>query len=243
VLITGCRWQDLPREYGAPTTVWRRLKRWGEAGIWERIWRAALAALDRRGQINWSMAFLDGSFVPAKKGGDKVGLTKKGKGTKWMLVVDGNGLPLGFHLDSANRAEVRLAQQTLDTIRVARPRGRPKQRPKKLVADRGYDSSAFRRVLRGRGISMCIPPKRRPKTWKAKRGRPVVARKDDYRLRYKVERSFAWLGNFRRLLMRWEHHSSVYQGFFTVAVLLICLRRVCPLPLRASSDQAGSPAA
>jgi transposase len=42
-LITGSRWQDLPRDYGAPTTVWRRRKRWGELGIWERIWRAALA--------------------------------------------------------------------------------------------------------------------------------------------------------------------------------------------------------
>ena len=144
-----------------------------------------------------------------------------------MLVIDGNGLPLGFHLDSANRAEVRLAEQTLDTIRVAQPRGRPKQRPRKLVADRGYDSSAFRRVLRGRGIRMCIPPKRRPKNWKAKRGRPVVARKDDYRLRYKVERSFAWLGNFRRLLIRWEHQFAVYRSWFTVAVLLLCLRRVC----------------
>lgn len=158
VLITGCRWQDLPREYGAPTTVWRRLKRWGEEGVWERIWRAALAALDRRGQLDWTKALLDGSFAPAKNGGDKVGLTKKGKGAKWMMVVDGNGLPLGFHLDGANRAEVRLAEQTLDTIRVARPRGRPKQRPEKLVADRGYDSNAFRRVLRGRGIRMCIPP-------------------------------------------------------------------------------------
>lgn len=104
-----------------------------------------------------------------------------------MLVIDGNRMPLGFHLDSANRAEVRLAEQTLDTIRVAQPQGRPKQRPRKLVADRGYDSSAFRRALRGRGIRMCIPPKRCPKNWKAKRGRPVVARKDDYRLRYKVE--------------------------------------------------------
>jgi transposase len=45
VLITGCRWQDLPREYGAPTTVWRRLKRWGKAGAWERIWRWAISAL------------------------------------------------------------------------------------------------------------------------------------------------------------------------------------------------------
>src|SRR5258707_8250969 len=113
VLITGCRWQDLPREYGAPTTAWRRLKRWGETGVWERIWRASLAALDQHGQLDWTMAFLDGSFVPAKKGGDQIGLTKKGKGTKWMLVVDGNGLPLGCHLDSASCAEVRIAEQTL----------------------------------------------------------------------------------------------------------------------------------
>ncbi|HEV2457387.1 MAG TPA: IS5 family transposase, partial [Ktedonobacterales bacterium] len=157
VLITGCRWQDLPRAYGAPTTVWRRLRRWGEEGVWERIWRAALAELDQQGQLDWSTAFLDGSFVPAKKGGEQVGLTKKGKGTKWMLVVDGNGLPLGFHLDGADCAEVRLAQQTLDTITVARPRGRPRQRPAKLVADRGYASRAFRCALRRRGIGMCIP--------------------------------------------------------------------------------------
>jgi transposase len=226
ILITGCRWQDLPRDYGAPTTVWRRLKCWGEAGVWERIWRAALAALDRQSKLDWSMAYLDGSFAPAKRGGEKVGLTKKGKGTKWMLVVDGSGLPLGFHLDSANKAEVTLAEQTLDTIRVARPRGRPKRRPQKLVADRGYDSHAFRAVLRRRGIGMCIPPKRRPAKWRAKRGRPVLARKDDYRQRYTVERSFAWLGNFRRLLIRWEHLSDVYRSWFTVALLLLCVRRL-----------------
>ena len=209
--------------------MWRRLKRWGEAGIWERIWRTALAALDEQSKLDWSMAFLDGSFVPAKKGGEKVGLTKKGKGTKWMLVVDGSGLPLGFHLDGANRAEVRLAQQTLDTIRVARPHGRPKQRPNMLVADRGYDSSAFRRALRGRGIRMCIPPKRRPKNWKAKRGHPIVARKDDYRQRFMVERSFAWLGNFRRLLIRWEHIHAVYNSLFAVAVMIVCVRRLTRL--------------
>lgn len=50
VLITGCRWQDLPREYGAPTTAWRLLTGWGEEGVWERIWRAALAAQRNRVQ-------------------------------------------------------------------------------------------------------------------------------------------------------------------------------------------------
>jgi transposase len=169
ILIIGCRWQDLPREYGAPTTVWRRLKRWGEAGVRERIWRTALAHLDHDRQLDWSLAFLDGSFVPAKNGGAGVGLTRKGKGTKWMLVVERHGLPLGFLLASANRVEVRLAEQTLDTIHVRRPRGRPKQRPVKLVADRGYDSRALCQSLRCRGIAMCIPPKRRPSPWPAKR--------------------------------------------------------------------------
>jgi transposase len=226
MLITGCRWQDLPCQYGAPTTVWRRLKRWGEIGVWERIWRAALSALDQRGRLDWSLSFLDGSFAPAKNGGEKVGLTKKGKGTKWMLVVDSNGLLLGFHLDSANTAEVKLAEQTLDTISVSRPRGRPRRRPDKLVADRGYDSNALRRALRRRGIRMCIPPKRRRAHWRAKRGRPMVARKDDYWLRYTVERSFAWLGNFRRLLIRWEHLFGVYRSFFAFAVMALCVKRL-----------------
>ncbi len=188
MLITGCRWQDLPREYGAPTTVWRRLRRWGEGGVWACICRAALPVLDGQGKLDWSVAFLDGSFVPAKRGGEHVGLTRKGKGTKWMLVVDGNGLPLGFHLDSANRAEVRLAQRTLDTIKVGRPHGRPKQRPQKLVADRGYDRSAFRRQLRRRGIRMCIPAKRRPATWRAKRGHPW------WRVRRTIGCGTAWNG-------------------------------------------------
>src|SRR5258708_24737498 len=85
ILITGYRWQDLPREYGAPTTAWRRLTRWGEEGVWQRIWRAALASLDVQGKLDWSMAFLGGSFAPAKKGGEHVSLTRKGQGTKWML--------------------------------------------------------------------------------------------------------------------------------------------------------------
>ncbi len=43
-----------------------------------------------------------------------------------------------------------------------------------------------------------------------------------------MERSFAWLGNFRRLLIRWEHIFGVYRSFFRVAVLLICPRRAFP---------------
>ncbi len=146
-----------------------------------------------------------------------------------MLVADGQGTPIGFLLESAQRAEVTLAERTLDTVRVPKPAGRPgrpRSRPRQLTADRGYDSGPFRRALRRRGIRACIPPKRRPKTWRPKRGRPVVARREDYRRRWHVERTFAWLGNYRRLLIRWERDVLVYQGFCTFVLMLVCVNRL-----------------
>jgi transposase len=73
VLRTGCRWKDLPERYGSSVTCWRRLDQWQMDGVWERVWRAVLTALDEAGKLDWSRAFLDGSFVPAKKGGSKSG--------------------------------------------------------------------------------------------------------------------------------------------------------------------------
>lgn len=69
VLKTGCAWEDVPRTYGSSSTCWRRLQEWTADGTWETIWRALLSQLDAAGKIEWAQAFLDGSFVPAKKGG------------------------------------------------------------------------------------------------------------------------------------------------------------------------------
>lgn len=138
-----------------------------------------------------------------------------------MVVVEGQGIPIGVHLDSAQRAEITLAQPTLASIRVPRERGRPRTRPGELVADKGYDSQEFRQSLRRRGIHPCIPerPGRKPR-----RGRkPNLV---GYRQRWKVERTFAWMGNFRRLLVRQERILGNYRSFFLIACTLICLRWV-----------------
>ncbi len=66
------------------SVVWWRLKCWGAEGVWERIWRAALSVLVQQGRLDWTMAFFDGSLAPSEKGGEQAGVTKKGKGTKWM---------------------------------------------------------------------------------------------------------------------------------------------------------------
>ena len=68
ILRTGSRWCDLPRELGSASTAWRRLQAWEQDGTWERLWRAMLATLEAKEKLEWAQAFLDGSFVPAKKG-------------------------------------------------------------------------------------------------------------------------------------------------------------------------------
>src|ERR671914_150517 len=138
-----------------------------------------------------------------QKGGSGVGKTKIGKGSKVMVVTDGQGLPIGLYVDSAQPHESQLAQATLATVRVPQPRGRPRTRPKELVADKAYDSYEFRQRLRRRGIKPTIPPIERRKRREPKRGRPVKVG-PSYRQRWKVERCFGWMDNCRRLVVRYE---------------------------------------
>lgn len=68
VLRSGARWKDLPDRYPSASTCWRRLRDWEDEGVWERVWRAFVAELDEKGQLDWAETFADGSFAPAKKG-------------------------------------------------------------------------------------------------------------------------------------------------------------------------------
>jgi transposase len=141
-----------------------------------------------------------------------------------MVVVDGRGIPLGDHLCSASPSEVRLAEATLAAIRVGRRHraGRPRQKPLRVIADKGYDSDALRRRLRRRGILLIAPHRSNRHRTPPQDGR-VLRR---YKRRWTVERTFAWLGNFRRLVVRYDRALSIYRAFFHIACFMIVLRRV-----------------
>jgi transposase len=224
ILWTGAQWSELPRRYGSPSTCWRRLKDWEETGALLTLWRAFLAQLNDRQKLRWDECFVAGSFVPAQKGGPKVGTTKRGKGTKWMVLVDGAGTPLGAYLEAASPAEVTLLEQTLDTVAVGRPGkpGRSRKRPKRLIADRGYDSNPLRAQLAHRGIEPIIPARRNHTHAIHQDGRKLRR----YRRRWIVEWTFAWLGHFRHLIVRYERLITTYAGFFHIACALLTLRRV-----------------
>ena len=149
-----------------------------------------------------------------EKRGDHVGPTKRGKGTKLVLVADGQGLPVACPIASARPAEVTLARGrgTLDKVR------RPKaKRVIPVVADRTYDSDTLRHQLRLSGWDLVSPHRR---------GRVRRPTQDGRKLRrWKIERTFSWLGNYRRFLVRHEFYSFVFAAFIKLACLLILVKR------------------
>ena len=157
---------------------------------------------------------------PGEKRGLAVGKTKRGKGAKWMVLVDGQGLPLGIRLESASPAEVTFAEATLQEVRVPRPKGRPRQKPKRVIADAGYDSDPLRERLKKRAIELIAPYRKNNKRRRYEDGRKMRR----YKRRWIVERTNAWLGQFRRLLVRHEHLLSTDYAFFYIACFWITLR-------------------
>jgi transposase len=71
ILWTGAPWKALPEEYGSPSAVHRRLCQWAQDGTLLNLWRAFLSQFNEKQQIRWNECFVDGTFIPAKKGGPR----------------------------------------------------------------------------------------------------------------------------------------------------------------------------
>lgn len=141
-----------------------------------------------------------------------------------MLAVDGTGIPLTLLTEAANISEFRLAIQTIDSISVSARPLHPRKRPGTIVADKGYDAGWLRTDLRKRGITPYIP--RRRKRGQSEEPHYNTTIKNIYATRWIVERTNAWLQNYRRVTVRWDRLADNYEAFIELACILICLRRV-----------------
>jgi len=151
---------------------------------------------------------------PGKKGGAEVGKTKRGKGTKIMLLVDGEGTPLAVETASASPAEVTRIESLLDRrMRI--------RRPQRLIYDRAADSDPLRTRLAQRRIELICPHRSNRKRPKTQDGRKLRR----YRRRYKIERSISWLFNFRRLVVRYERHATLFLGLIHLACVFTILQK------------------
>ena len=148
-----------------------------------------------------------------KKGGDRIGPTRCGKGSKIMAIADGGGVPVAIGVTSASPNESTLVESTLERRHIG-------PLPQRMIGDKAYDSDPLDQRLRERGIEMIAP--NRQKRRKTQDGRPLRR----YRYRWKIERLFAWLKNFRRICCRWERYADNFLGMVQLGCMLIMLRHL-----------------
>ena len=132
-------------------------------------------------------------------------------GSKRHVLTDGQGVPLAIRLTPANVHDSQVALDLVYSVEpIYRPRGRPRQRPEALAADKAYDSREIRQELRTLGIRALIP---RRGTGKERGVGPV---------RWVVERTLSWLSQLRRLRVRYEKRADIHKALLTLGCALIC---------------------
>ena len=129
-----------------------------------------------------------------------------------MGITDSHGIPIAISLCSASPHEVTLIEETLEQRFVS-------TLPKRLIGDKAYDSDPHDKKLAKRGIELIAPHKMNRKKPKTQDGRKLRR----YKRRWKVERLFAWLFNFRRIVVRYERKIANYAAFVQLACLKIYL--------------------
>jgi transposase len=129
-----------------------------------------------------------------------------------MAVADGNGLPIAVGIASGECGEVTLVEETLEQRFID-------DVPERLIGDAAYDSDKLDAALEELGVEMIAPhnPTRKRLT---QDGRPLRR----YRRRWKIERLFAWMMRFRRVVIRYEQKAQNFLGFVQLACIAILLR-------------------
>jgi transposase len=153
-----------------------------------------------------------------EKGGAETGpspVDRARNGSKHHLLVDATGIPLAWTLTGGNRNDITQLIPLVERIPPVRGHvGRPRRRPERITADRAYDHRPQRRELRRRAI------------------RPEIARRTTGhgsglgRYRWVVERTFAWLHQFKRLLIRYDRRAEIHEAFLALGCCLVCYRRL-----------------
>lgn len=236
VLYTGEQWKMLPipkDEKGKAiihyTQIYRKFAKWSDDGSLEKVFISTVERLKEEEKLDVRVIHADGTNTVAKKGGDLIGYSghKHQKGEKILAVIDNNGNVIAPLVAApVNKSDMVLLSPSVATF-------------KSIILflgislagvifnlDSGFDSKKNRRIVYSLGLKPNI--KDNPRNRKSTRlGRKRFFDSVIYKLRFAVERSFAWEDKFRRLIVRWEHIHSRHASFHLLAFSLINLRYFC----------------
>ena len=203
--------KDLPSDI----THWRRLRFWEKQFGLKIAWEFILQKLDKENKLNLKIASIDGSLIPSFSFSDTTGYSGKyhKTGTKISNLVDFLGTPINTIFASGNTHDMPLAMPTIINNSVGKPGI--------ILADKGYDSDPFRLNLNKFGINTNIPNRNIKNREKQKDFNIPLSK-----MRFKVERTNAWMKNFRRIRFRFDYTLKSFQALTYLALIVICIRKL-----------------
>jgi len=215
VLRTGCQWRMLPHDLPDWTVVYQQARRWMDAGVFEQAahdLRVILRLVHER-DAQPSATILDGRTLQSTpESGDRAGYdgAKKKNGSKMHAAVDTLGNLLALKVTAANEQEreqvaelaAKVQEITGGTVQVA-------------FVDQGYTGDNAAQQAGEQGIDLQVV-----KHTEAKKGFVLLPR------RWVVERTFGWLGRFRRLARDYERLAKVLSGWHWIAFLMLVIKQV-----------------
>jgi transposase len=218
VVKAGCQWRMVPHDLPEWTVVYQQARRWVQAGVFEQMvhdLRAILRLIhDRDPQP--SAAILDARTLQSTpESGERAGYdgAKKKNGSKVHVAVDTLGNLLALKVTPANEQDreqvgelsARIQEVTGETVTTA-------------FVDQGYTGETAAQQASDEGIQLEVV-----KHKKAKRGFVLLPR------RWVVERTFGWLGRFRRLTRDYERLAEVLAGWHWLAFLTLIIRQAAAI--------------
>lgn len=217
---SGVQWNQLPRQFGADSTVHGWFQRFVADGVLRDIWAELVRACEELGAVAWAWQAADGVMGKSRFTGDARGPnpTDRAKaGTKKHVIVEQHGGPLGVVIAAANVNDHKLLEATIDAIVIERPD--PKILVQHLCLDKAYDNKSSDRVCEQAGYVAHI---RRIGEEKL----DTHDQKTHPARRWVVERTIAWLQKCRAILSRYDKKPDNYQGLVQLACALLWYRRL-----------------
>lgn len=217
ILRTGCQWRYLPKDFPPKSTVWRYFKRWQEDGTWQRI-HDALRKKVRTAEKPYSprtTASVDSQSVDTTCGGEERGRdnAKNVDGRKRHIVIDSMGLLLAILVTGAQVDDGEAAKTLFSRLE-----GQPTSTIGRMFGDSKYQNHSLYKWVAENGH------------WKL----TIIKRPDGQKgwillpIRWTVERTFAWLGNCRRLSKDRERTVESSETFVRVGMIHLMLKRLKP---------------
>jgi transposase len=154
-----------------------------------------------------------------------LGRSRGGFSSKIHIVCEGNGNPLGAIISEGQRNDSIFLKPALNSVSIPQPRGRPRTKPKAVIADKGYDFPPVRQYLRKRNIKAVIPLRRIPETWQChKRGPKPKTDFKIYKERNIIERFIGWMKNCRRIATRYDKHADSFLAMVKISFIKFFLK-------------------